>query len=70
MGTSYLLLIWLECVENYCPSGFCFVFAFLVLQRTSILKTLLLKEHYVFSTVILVLNISAPYSTSGMFWTK
>lgn len=33
-------------------------------------KTLILKECYVFSTVIVVLNITAPYSTSGIFWTS
>lgn len=47
---------------------FCFYFP--VFAEDQHFKTLLLKEHYVFSTVIVVLNITAPCSTSGVFWTS
>ena len=47
-----------------------FVFCFPGIAEERIFKTLLLKEYYVFSTVIVVLNITAPCSTSGIFWTS
>lgn len=47
-----------------------FCFCFPGIAEDQHFKTLLLKERYVFSTVIVVLNITVPYSTSGIFWTS
>lgn len=49
---------------------FFFCFSFPGIAEDQHFKTLLLKERYVFSTVVVVLNITAPYSTSGIFWTS